>query len=268
MRQLSFLFVLLSLHGYSALGQSKINHQAYNTEFGRLDVWIYNNQVTGSYEIAPKKIIGSFIAKLNGNVAKGRWTDPDGAGDIEFTFESDFTGLRIDYRSDNKPDLWYRDQWHGKLETVDDGKPCSSLSYGLIEPFIGTWEEFRLTENNSEEFIGTLDVKLTTGGCSLSQQFISQDSSFTYSTQAIVNPNSGFWEERYVFSTGTYADYQWIFDNGDIVQRKTGGSSKTDYLYQLRFTELKDSGYLLLQERSNDGVNWKISGRTRVKRKL
>ena len=126
-----------------------------------------------------------------------------------------------------------------------------------------------MDNENKEKFIGTLKVRLASGGCSLVQQFINPDSSFSYSTHGYVNGGSGFWEEKYVFSTGSTADYRWIIDKGDVVQRKVGGTRQVEKLYQLRFTELNDEGYLLLQEESlNGGKTWEVNGRTRVKRQF
>lgn len=259
---------VLVLHPSKAQSQV-LEHNVYDTEFGRFDLWILGDQLTGSYEIAPKSIIGSMWATLDGSTATGRWTDPDGSGDIVLVFEDGFRKFSADYRSDDNPDKWYRDQWHGDLRTADgsDETPCSGASHDLIKPFIGTWEEFELDEEGKEEFIGTLQVQLGAGGCSLLQRFTGPDSNFFYTTQGYVDGGSGFWEERYVFSTGATADYRWVIDDGDVVQRRVGGSRQISHLHQLRFTELDKSGYLLLQEQSNDGGRtWEVTGRTRVRR--
>lgn len=150
----------------------------------------------------------------------------------------------------------------------EEKPPCTSASHNLIKPFIGTWEEYELDASDQETFIGVLHVQLTAGGCALVQRFMSPDSSFSYATQGHVNPGSGFWEEKYVFSTGGTADYQWVIDKGDIIQRRVGGTRQIDYLHQLRFTEVKSSGYLLLVEQSVDGgKTWTVTERTRVKRR-
>ena len=146
---------LLFLVSYT-YGQTEIEHKVYDTEFGRFDLWIYGDQLNGSYEIAPKKIIGSISAELNGLTAVGRWVDPDGEGDIEIFFKEGLKEFRADYRGDDEPDKWYRDQWHGKLRTDGGNLPCAGAAYDLISPFIGIWEEFRLNDKDEEEFIGTL----------------------------------------------------------------------------------------------------------------
>ncbi|MCB0488491.1 MAG: hypothetical protein R2820_05460 [Cyclobacteriaceae bacterium] len=146
--------------------------------------------------------------------------------------------------------------------------PCTSASHNLIKPLLGTWEEYELDDKNKETFIGVLQVQLVAGGCAIAQRFMSPDSTFSYTTQGHVNPGSGFWEEKYVFSNGATADYQWIVDKGDIVQRRVGGSKQIDYLHQLRFTELNKSGYLVVAEQSVDGGRtWVTKEKTRVKRR-
>lgn len=146
--------------------------------------------------------------------------------------------------------------------------PCTSATHNLIKPLLGTWEEYELDENSKETFAGVLQVQLVAGGCAIAQRFVSPDSTFFYTTQGHVNPGSGFWEEKYVFSNGATADYQWIIDKGDIVQRRVGGSKQIDYIHQLRFTELNKSGYLVVVEQSVDGGRtWITKERTRVKRR-
>ena len=204
MKYLLIVFCFFFFPNHNCKAQIEIEHKIYDTEFGRFDLWVHGDQIAGSYEIAPKKIIGSMWAKLDGLTAVGRWTDPDGSGDIELTFENGFQKFKADYRSDEEPDKWYRDQWHGILKTMKEkeNSPCSGPSWKLVKPFIGVWEEFELNDKDKEKFIGTLQVQLAAGGCSLVQRFISADSSFSYSTQGYVNPGSGFWEEKYVFSSG------------------------------------------------------------------
>lgn len=153
-------------------------------------------------------------------------------------------------------------------ESTNETPPCATPSHQLIQPFLGTWEEFTLDENGNEQFIGTLEVKLGAGGCSLVQRFATPDSTFSYSTMGYVDNGSGYWMERYVFSTGTSAEYQWIVDKGDLVQRLISGDRKIDYLHQLRLTDVTKSGYVVLQERSEDGGRtWIQNETTIVKRK-
>lgn len=269
--KLTLLSVMLYF-SCSSLCAQEVILKSYDTEFGRFNLWIKGNQVSGSYEIKPKEIIGSIWATLDGPIATGRWIDPDGSGDIILNFEAGFDRFRADYRGDKDPETWYRDQWHGTSiqtkPTSSTNKGCESPSHTVIQPFIGVWEEFSLNEEGKETFIGTLEVALEAGGCALNQQFISADSSFFYATLGFVNEASGFWEETYVFSTGRISEYQWIIDNGEIVQRKIGGSRSSGFMHQLRFTKLTSEGYLLIQERSdNGGKTWVPGEQTRVKRK-
>ena len=152
------------------------------------------------------------------------------------------------------------------LEAYSQNSTCSGDVYDLIKPFEGTWQEFEVTESG-EEFIGTLRVIRETGNCVLSQSFVSTDSTFTYRTLGYVDPGSNIWKETYVFNTGSYADYQWIVHNGDIVQRRVGGSRKIDYMHQLRFVDVSHSGYVVIVEHSKDGgKTWEEKERTNVRK--
>ena len=266
LRQVFLLLAILSIHSI-LIGQNKIDHRIYDTEFGRFDLWIYGDQVSGTYQIKPKNIIGSVYGSMKENEIQGRWKDPDGEGDIILLLEEEMKLFTANYRSDKEPDNWYIDQWHGVLQNLPVSS-CSDSIYLLLKPFIGEWNEYKIDDSGDREFIGTLSVSFTNQNCTIQQKYFNQDSSFSYYTHGVVNPSSGFWEETYTFSTGTTSKYQWIVDDGEMVQRKIGGMTKVDHQYQLRFTELNKNGYLLLQEKSFDGGRtWKVSGKTRVEKR-
>ncbi len=92
----------------------------YCTEIGRFDLLFYGNQVSGSYALLPKKSLGSIWGILEAQKMTGRWIDGDGEGDIIIDFNKDFSFFTTNYRSDEEPERWYTDQWHGYLRPNDN----------------------------------------------------------------------------------------------------------------------------------------------------
>lgn len=136
----------------------------------------------------------------------------------------------------------------------------------MIKPFEGTWQEFDVTEEG-EKFIGTLSSYRDTNDCALYQTFVSVDSTFYYRTLGYVDRGANIWVESYVFSTGATALYHWIIDNGDIVQRRVGGSRQIEHMHQLRFTDVTDTSYAVIQEKSVDGGRtWEQTERTNIRK--
>ena len=121
MKNVVFIFFLICL-GYIGYAQSDspVKVRNYCTEIGRFDLTFYENEVSGIYVLIHKKQIGAIWGSLIDNEMKGRWIDKDGAGEIIITFNSDYSSFRADYRSDDEPEKWYLDSWHGVLRISDN----------------------------------------------------------------------------------------------------------------------------------------------------
>lgn len=144
--------------------------------------------------------------------------------------------------------------------------PCSGGSYDLVAPYLGTWQEFRVTDS-TEVLMGTLTTRLLAKGCAISQHFMEQDSSFSYQSLGYVNPSSGLWQEHYVFSTGGTATYQWMTEGDMIYTLRVSASRSSDHIYRLRYTDTRDDEYTVVLQRSYDGgKTWESTGKTRIKR--
>ena len=92
-----------------------ITMRNYCTEIGRFDLLFYDDEVSGTYALLPKKSLGAVWGTLQDHEMKGRWIDDDGTGDIIIKFNSDFTHFSTSYRSDEDPEKWYTDSWNGHL---------------------------------------------------------------------------------------------------------------------------------------------------------
>nr|WP_299071203.1 SMP-30/gluconolactonase/LRE family protein [uncultured Allomuricauda sp.] len=106
------------LEDYSLIIKSlkpKVQAKNYCTEIGRFDLLIDADEVAGSYLLIHKDALGGVWGRLKGNVMTGRWHDADGKGDIIITFTEDFSFFTADYRSDDEPEKWHKDSWHGAL---------------------------------------------------------------------------------------------------------------------------------------------------------
>lgn len=144
--------------------------------------------------------------------------------------------------------------------------PCSKGAFEIIKPFVGEWEEYTVTENE-EIFIGNLESTIELDGCVISQRFVGKDSSFFYLSFGYIDPASNIWQETYVFNNGGISKYQWQIDGADVLQRRIGGTSKLDYMHQLRLTNITENQYDADEEHSYDGgKTWKSVELTRIKR--
>lgn len=131
-----FLYLLVPLLalGHVAQGQDHENQKVYSknycTEIGRFDLLIDEDEVAGAYLLIHKNALGGVWGRLKGNVMTGRWHDADGKGDIVITFKNDFSFFTADYRSDDEPEKWYKDSWHGALRNSDaDSFEADGKSY-------------------------------------------------------------------------------------------------------------------------------------------
>jgi len=144
--------------------------------------------------------------------------------------------------------------------------PCSGGSYEVIKPFLGEWEEYRVTDS-TEVYLGKLTVKLDVNGCVLSQRFKKAGSTFSYLSFGYVEPTSGLWEESYVFSTGNIAKFRWILDGSSLYTQRIRSSEKAEFTYRLLYANVQANSYEVIPQRSYDGgKTWKSYGLTRIKK--
>lgn len=131
---------------------------------------------------------------------------------------------------------------------------------------LGTWHEYRVTDS-TEVFLGTLTAELQVKGCAISQNFVQEDSSFTYQSLGYVNPSSGLWHENYVFSNGGTATYQWITEGENLYTLRIAASRSSDHIYRLWYSPLVNKEYTVTLQKSFDGgKTWVSTGKTRIKR--
>lgn len=146
--------------------------------------------------------------------------------------------------------------------------PCSTGAFETIKPFIGSWQEYTVTETE-EIYIGKLESTIELDGCVVSQRFMAKDSSFSYLSFGYIDPSSNIWQETYVFNNGSISKYQWQIDGQDVLQRRIGGTKKLDYMHQLRLTHITENQYDAMEEHSFDGgKTWKAVELTRIRRIL
>ncbi|UII81423.1 hypothetical protein [Flagellimonas sp. CMM7] len=110
-------FLMLCSQFLVAQNQEKntVLSKNYCTEIGRFDLLIDNDEVAGSYLLIHKNALGGVWGRLKDTIMTGRWHDADGKGDIIMTFSKDFSFFTADYRSDDEPEKWYKNSWHGAI---------------------------------------------------------------------------------------------------------------------------------------------------------
>jgi len=87
----------------------------YCTEIGRFDLLFYEDEISGSYLLLPKKSLGAVWGKLEGLKMRGRWIDEDGKGDIVIIFDQNFEAFSTSYRNDEHLEKWYTGSWNGHI---------------------------------------------------------------------------------------------------------------------------------------------------------
>ena len=143
---------------------------------------------------------------------------------------------------------------------------CKGEVYELVNPFMGSWEEYTVTEEG-EVLIGTLKSTKGPDDCTIAQRFVSADGSFSYQSFGYVEAASYKWKEVYVFNNGNNSEYQWFMDGSDVIMRRTGGTRKLKHMHQLRLTNISNSSYDVIEEHSYDqGITWKDVELTRIKK--
>jgi hypothetical protein len=141
--------------------------------------------------------------------------------------------------------------------------PCSGGPYDLVRPFIGTWQEYAVTDGG-EILIGTLTSVLEQDGCVISQRFASADGSFSFLTFGFVDETNQ-WIETYVFNDGRAASYRWREEDGEIITERVGGDPKD--MRRLRIEFKSPDLYDVSEERSLDrGETWEFVELCRTRR--
>lgn len=143
---------------------------------------------------------------------------------------------------------------------------CSTASHKLIEPFLGEWDEDEVTDS-TEVYLGRLTTRFDVNNCAVTQRFKAPNNTFSYLSHGYVNPESGLWEETFVFSTGSFSKFLWIVDGETTYLLRVGGTRKTNAPYRLRYVNITKDRYDVISEQSNDGgKTWEILDFTKIER--
>jgi hypothetical protein len=141
--------------------------------------------------------------------------------------------------------------------------PCSGKPYDLVQPFLGMWKEYAVTDGD-EVLIGTLKSGLEQDGCVLSQRFTSADRSFSFMTFGYVDETNQ-WIETYVFNDGRAASYRWREEGDAVITERVGGDPEN--MRRLRIQFVTPDLYEVAEERSLDrGGTWEFVELCRTRR--
>jgi hypothetical protein len=141
---------------------------------------------------------------------------------------------------------------------------CSGATYDLAKRFVGTWQEFTVTDNG-EKLEGTLVSDFDNGGCVFVQRFTSVDGGFTFMSFGYVDPTVNRWHETYVFNNGKVMSYWWIEQGDSIIIERIGGDPAN--LRRLKTQDFTDDFYAVIEQRSFDsGVTWEQVSLTYTRR--
>ena len=158
-----------------------------------------------------------------------------------------------------------------KSETVIDAyqkteTDCNGDHIKLIEPFIGQWHEYLVTEEG-EEIYGKLSIQLDLKGCGIKKEFQHLQQPFTYSTLGYFDDQKSKWIETYTFSNGAYAIYEWNQDGKDFLLSVTQSTFTQESLSRNRWKIIDENFFQIIVEQSTDnGSTWKVASTTNMKR--
>ncbi|MEM7359954.1 MAG: hypothetical protein AAF431_12710 [Pseudomonadota bacterium] len=154
---------------------------------------------------------------------------------------------------------------------------CEESDTQLFQKLLGTWHEYRLSDEalaafettlvededlvgdeasstESGTLIGTLNTELVAQGCALRQSFSSPDRSFSFESLAYLDP-TGNWQETYAMSNGVVSQYRWVENEEELILEQigvTGAARKRLVIFNMTETD-----YFVLDERSTDrGQTW------------
>lgn len=140
---------------------------------------------------------------------------------------------------------------------------CIGNQYDLLEPFLGEWQEYLVTEEG-EKLYGKLSIKLDPNTCALHKTFSGIDNKVYYKTWGYFDSQKNTWLETYTFTKG-YGIYQWNkIADGFYLELKEG-SSKPTYWARNKWTNITETSFQILEERSYDkGKTWKVYSTTNM----
>jgi hypothetical protein len=137
---------------------------------------------------------------------------------------------------------------------------CQGKQYGILKPFLGTWNEYSVTKEE-ERLFGRLRIEIDPFGCSLRKEFQLLSNPFSYSTLGYFNKNQNAWIET--FSGGD--TFKWVKEGDDVLMINL--SSNGNKRHRNRWTKPENSIFQIIEERSDDkGMTWEIKSITMVKR--
>jgi uncharacterized protein YfkK (UPF0435 family) len=144
---------------------------------------------------------------------------------------------------------------------------CVGKQYEILQPLLGDWDEFSVTEKEQKLF-GRLSIKLDTDGCSLTKRFVLYNKTFTYTTHAYFDSKENAWLETFTFNNGNNMKFKWVGGGKDILMEKPSDPTKPNVLSHNRWTNFSKNEFEIIEERSEDeGKTWKVLSVTKLKRK-
>ncbi len=143
--------------------------------------------------------------------------------------------------------------------------PCRGTPYDLAAPFIGTWQEFTVTEDGQELLEGTLISKFAVDGCVLTQSFTSVDGSFSFLSFAYVEAATNCWAETYVFNNGRATQWRWVPQADELIIEHVSGDQ--DVIRRLRVVNHTQDSYDVIEEkRESTAQEWTFVVLTKTRR--
>lgn len=146
--------------------------------------------------------------------------------------------------------------------SAQNQNPCSDPNSSQFDFWVGEWNLSWL-DNEGKTLTGKNKVNKIMGGCTIEENFSTDDGSFIGKSFSVYNSQKGYWEQTWVDNSGAYMNFTGGMD-GDkmILSRTVTGKQGNEITQRMVFYDISNDKFTWDWESSTDGgTNWNLQWR-------